>query len=131
MAVSFSLAPRAGWAVTALVGAFLLVDAVGKLARLAPYVASSAQFGLTPNAVVAIGAVLLVSTVLYLVPRTSVLGAILLTGYLGGAAATHVEHPGSGSYGFAVAVGVLVWAGLYLREPRLHALVPLRRPDQP
>ena len=68
---------------------------------------------------------LLVSTLLYLLSRTAVLGAILVTGYLGGAVATHVRV-GDGSYLFAAAFGVLAWVGLYLREPRLRALLPLR-----
>ena len=67
-------------------------------------------------------------TVLYLIPRTSVLGAILLTGYLGGAVATHVRVGGPlFSVIFPVIFGVLVWGGLYLREDRLRTLLPLRR----
>jgi hypothetical protein len=73
--------------------------------------------------------VLLVSTVLYLIPHTCVLGAILLTGYLGGAVATHVRvgHPLFTHTLFPVYFGVLLWAGLYLRDERLRALLPLRR----
>jgi len=72
--------------------------------------------------------VLLVCTVLYLIPLTSVLGAILLTGYLGGAVATHVRA-GEGLFSlvFPIIFGVLIWLGLYLRDDRLRALVPLRR----
>jgi hypothetical protein len=70
---------------------------------------------------------LLASTVLYLIPRTSVLGAILLTGYLGGAVATHVRV-GAGLFSvlFPVFFGVLIWGGLVLRDDRLRALLPLR-----
>ena len=63
--------------------------------------------------------------ILYLIPQTSVLGAILLTGYLGGAVATHVRA--AEAFWFPLIFGVLVWLGLFLREPRVRALVPLRR----
>ena len=74
-----------------------------------------------------LGLVLLACTVLYVVPRTSVLGAILLTGYLGGAVASHVRV-GEGLFPvfFPVMVGVLLWLGLYLRDVRLRSLIPLR-----
>ena len=76
-------------------------------------------------------AIELVCLVLYLVPRTSVLGALLLTGYLGGAVATHVrvENPLLTHTLFPLYVGAMLWGGLYLRESRLHALLPLRRGD--
>ncbi|HZN08945.1 MAG TPA: DoxX family protein, partial [Pyrinomonadaceae bacterium] len=71
--------------------------------------------------------VLIICTVLYLIPKTAVLGAILLTGYLGGAVATHVRA-GDGAFGvgFAIAFGALVWLGIYLRDERLRELVPFR-----
>ncbi len=75
----------------------------------------------------ALGILELACTVVYLIPRTSVLGAILLTGYLGGATATHVRV-GDPFYG-PILLGVLVWGGLFLREPRLRALIPFRRPS--
>lgn len=68
----------------------------------------------------------LVSAVLYLVPATSVLGAIILTGYLGGAIATHVRV-GDPSWPFVLILGIAIWGGLFLRDPRLRALIPLRR----
>jgi hypothetical protein len=68
----------------------------------------------------AIGLLLLACTLIYVIPRTTILGAILLTGYLGGAAATHViQRSGAFPIAFAIGFGVLVWAGLILREPRL------------
>jgi len=75
----------------------------------------------------------LVSTTLYVIPITSVLGAILLTGYLGGAIATHlrVADPLFSHILFPTYLGVLLWGGLYLREPRLRALLPLRSPKAP
>lgn len=79
------------------------------------------------STIVAIGAVLLVCTLLYVIPQTSVLGAILLTAHLGGAVAVQVRvgHPLFES-SFPIIFGVLVWLGVYLREPRLRAFVPLR-----
>jgi hypothetical protein len=71
-----------------------------------------------------LGIVELTCTILYVIPRTSVLGAILLTGYLGGATATHVRV--ADAYFMPILVGVLVWLGLYLRDTRLRALVPFR-----
>jgi len=74
-----------------------------------------------------IGVVELICTVVYLVPKTSVLGAILLTGYLGGATATHVRMEDPNFYG-AIIFGVLLWGGLYLRDRRVRALIPLKTP---
>jgi hypothetical protein len=69
----------------------------------------------------------LASALIYVIPQTAVLGAILMTGYLGGATATHV-HAEEVEFMIPVAVGVLVWGGLFLRDPRIRALIPLRRP---
>ena len=84
------------------------------------------QQGYPVQFLVPIGVVELVCTILYLIPRTSVLGAILLTGYLGGATATHVRAA-EVAFIFPVSFGVLLWLGLYLRDSRIRALVPLRR----
>jgi len=91
-------------------------------------VEGSVQLGYPEKVVVAIGVVLLVCTLLYVIPQTSILGAILLTGYLGGAIATHVRvgNPLFTHVLFPVYVGVMVWGGLFLRDKRLRALVPLR-----
>lgn len=107
---------------------FLLFDAVIKLMRIAPVVESFAKLGYPAGLEIPLGTVLLVCTLLYAIPRTAVLGAILLTGYLGGAVATHVRvgDPLASHILFPIYVGVLVWGGLYLRERRLGALVPLR-----
>lgn len=106
-----------------LVILFLLVDAAGKILRLAPYVEGTAKVGYPPGSLVPLGIVLLVSTLLYAIPRTAVLGAILLTGYLGGAVATHVrmEQP----FVVPVVLGILVWGCLYLRDARLREILPL------
>jgi hypothetical protein len=108
---------------------FLLIDAVGKLLRPAPVVEGTVQLGYPESVILGLGIVLLICTILYLIPRTAILGAILLTGYLGGAVATHVRvgSPLFSHILFPVYVAVLVWGGLFLREERLRALIPLRR----
>src|ERR1700682_5057951 len=114
----------AGRIISTLVVLFLLFDAVAKLMKIAPVLQAFTQLGFPPSLAVPIGAVLLVCTILYVIPPTSILGAILLTAYLGGATVTHVRA-GQPFY-FPVIFGVLVWGGLYLRENRLRALIPLR-----
>jgi DoxX-like family len=117
----------AGRIITALIALFLLMDGIMKLFKPALVVEATVKLGYPESTIIPIGIVLVVSTVLYLVPRTSVLGAILLTGYLGGAVATHVRvAEGLFPVFFAVIFGVLVWLGLYLRDDRLRALIPLR-----
>lgn len=118
----------AGWIMSALPILLLLVDGVMKLVKPAPVVEATVGLGYPESSIVGIGIVLLVCTIVYAIPRTSILGAILLTGYLGGAVATHVRV-GAGLFPvvFAVFFGVLVWGGVYLRDERLRALVPLRR----
>ena len=117
----------AGRIVSALPALFLLMDVVMKLFKTAPVVEETARLGY-PDVMFGLGLVLLACTVLYVIPTTSVLGAILLTGYLGGAVASHVRV-GGGLFPvfFPVMVGVLLWLGLYLRDVRLRSLVPLRR----
>ncbi len=119
----------AGYVLTGLVAAFLTFDTVMKLLQLAPAVQGTTELGYPAGTVVVIGAIELVCLVLYLIPPTSVLGALLLTGYLGGAIATHVRvgSPLPTHTLFPVYVALVLWGGLYLREPRLRALVPLRR----
>jgi DoxX-like family len=113
----------------ALVTVFLLVDGAGKVLRLAPYVEGTAKVGYPATCLVPLGMVLVASTILYAIPRTAVLGAVLLTGYLGGATATHVRM-GQPFY-FPVVFGALVWACLYLRDDRVRALLPFdRRPNE-
>ena len=115
-----------GRIITVLVGLFLLFDSGVKLIKAPSAVQGTIQLGYPESAVVPIGVTLLVSLVLYLVPRTSILGAILLTGYLGGATATMVRVS-SPWVPMPVVVGMLVWAGLYFRDPQLRTLIPLRR----
>lgn len=118
----------AGRILTALPALFLLADGAAKLVKPAAVVEGTIQLGYPESAIVGMGVTLLVCTVLYAVPRTSVLGAILLTGYLGGAVATHVRvsNPWFSHILFPVYLGVLIWGGRYLCDERLRALVSLR-----
>jgi len=113
-----------GRVITGLVGAFLLWDAACKLLLLPIVVEHSAKVGLDKPRIIAIGLTLLVSLVVHSIPRTAVLGAVLLTGYLGGAVCTHVLfNDGAFPIGFALTFGALVWTGLYLRDSRVGALI--------
>jgi hypothetical protein len=114
-----------GRIISALVILFLVADSVGKVMKFAPYMEGTVRVGYPASLVVPLGIVLLICTVVYAIPITSVLGAILLTGYLGGATATHVRI--GQPFWFPVIVGVLLWAALFLREERLRALIPLRK----
>ena len=104
---------------------FMLFDGGAKVVRFAPYVEGTVKAGYADSLVVPLGLVGLVCTILYAVPQTSILGAILLTAYYGGATATHVRL-GQPFY-FPIVFGVLVWIAMFLREPRLRSLIPLRR----
>jgi hypothetical protein len=119
----------AGWVLSGLVIAFMLMDATMKLLALPVVLEAGSALGL-PGAATArgLGILLLVCTLLYAAPRTNVLGAILATGYLGGAVATHVRMgtPLLTHVLFGVYVGVLMWAGLWLRDADVRRLVPLR-----
>ena len=117
-----------GWVLSVLPALFLLFDAGMKLVKPDFVVKATTDLGYSDSTIVPLGVVLLVSTVLYLLPQTAVLGAILLTGYLGGAVATHVHH-GDGAFEivFPAIFGALLWAGLVLRDERLHSLLPVRR----
>jgi hypothetical protein len=119
----------AGRIASGLVTAFLLFDAVIHVLQLPFAVEGTTQLGYPASSVFTIGVAELVCLVLYVIPRTSVLGAILLTGYLGGAVATHlrVGSPLVGFTLFPFYVGALLWGGLYLRNERLRALVPFTR----
>ncbi len=120
-----------GTAMSGLIILFLLFDGGIKLVPLEIVTQTSGEIGLPTDASFArtLGILTLVGTVLYAIPRTSVLGAILLTGYMGGAIATHLRI-GSPLFShtlFGVYLGLLIWGGLYLRDPRLRQLIPFRR----
>ncbi len=125
---SAAKAVRTGRVLSGLTIAFLLLDALMKVARARVAVEGTVQVGYPENTVVGIGIALLISTLLYAIPQTSVLGAILVTGYLGGAVATNVRvaNPLFGYVLFPVYVAILLWGGLYLRDRRLRALLPFR-----
>ena len=108
--------------------AFMLFDAIIKLVRIQPVIDTFRQMGIPGNLAVEIGIIGLVCTVLYAIPRTAVLGAILLTAFLGGGIESHVRigSPLFSHVLFGVYLGLFVWGGLFLREPRLRALIPLR-----
>lgn len=108
---------------------FLVFDTVLKLVRAAPAVEGTAQLGYPAGLVVGIGIIEAICLVAYVIPGTSVLGAILLTGYLGGAVATHVRvgSPLFSHILFPIYVGVLIWGALVARDERVRALIPLRR----
>lgn len=122
----------AGWVVGGLPALFLMADGAARLFKPAPVVETPVGLGYPEGVIVGMGVVLLACTALYEIPKTSVLGAILLTGYLGGAVATHVRvGAGWSPVLFPAAFGVLLWAGLAPREPRLWSLVPLRSSSRP
>ena len=114
-----------GRILTTFATAFLLFDGVMKLVKPPVVVKATVELGYPESSIVGIGVLLLVCTLIHLIPRTSILGAILLTGYLGGAVATNVRvgNPLFSHVLFPVYVGVMVWGGLYLRDPRLRALI--------
>ena len=114
-----------GWACTILAVAGLVFSAVIKFIGPADMVKEFGRLGWPSELAFALGVVELTCAILYLIPQTSVLGAILLTGYLGGATATHVRI--SDNFIPPIVVGVLVWLGLFLRDLRLRILIPLRR----
>ena len=116
-----------GWIMSALPALFLLVDGAMKLVKPEVVVKTTVELGYDESVILPLGVVLLACTTLYLIPRTAVLGAILLTGYLGGAVATHVRA-GHGPFEilFPVVFGALLWGGLALRDHRLRDLIPLR-----
>jgi len=109
--------------------AFMLFDAVTKLLRIAPVLAACGQLGLPVGLVLPIGAILLVATALYAYPRTAVLGAVLLTGFLGGAIAIQLRagSPAFAAFSFPMLMAVLAWGPLFLTDARVRAVMPVRR----
>lgn len=116
------------WAgrILSIIPALMLLFSAGmKLSHHEKVVEGFAKFGYPESSLTPIGVIEVLCALLYAIPQTSVLGAILVTGYLGGAVATHVRI---GDAFFApLLLGVIAWAGLFLRDPRLRALLPLRR----
>ncbi|APR84555.1 Arginine/ornithine antiporter ArcD [Minicystis rosea] len=118
----------AGRILSGLGAAFLIFDSAMKLALIEPVRASFPELGYPVSLARGIGLLQLICVAFYVLPRTAVLGAVLLTGYLGGAIATHVRigNPLFSHVLFPVYVAAMLWGGLYLREPRLRALLPFR-----
>jgi hypothetical protein len=110
-----------GRVLMALIVAFLLFDGAVKLIPIEPVLEAFRRLGYPVELARSLGALLLSCTALYVIPRTQVLGALLLTAYLGGATATHVRI--GDPFWFPIVMGVLLWASIYLREPRLRALL--------
>jgi hypothetical protein len=120
---------RAGWAMSGLAIAFLLMDASMKLMALPVVLQAQAELGFQGEDMAReLGAILLACTLLYAAPQTAVLGAIMLTGFLGGAVAVklRIGDPLFTHVLFGVYVGILVWGGIYLRDARLRQILPLR-----
>ena len=118
-----------GRIITAFPALFLFVDSVMKLLKPPPVVQATVELGYPESSIIGLGIVLLACVVLYVIPKTSVLGAILLTAYLGGAVATHVRV-GSPLFThtlFPVYLAALIWGGLFLRDSRLRMLIPLTK----
>jgi hypothetical protein len=116
-----------GRIISALVALMFTFDGVGHVMKPAQVVEAFARLGYPLSASVGLGVLLLISTAIYVTPKTSIFGAILLTGYLGGAVSTHVRA-GSSMFEtiFPVIFGGLVWLGVYLRDAKLRALIPIR-----
>ena len=119
----------AGFALSGLSIAFLLMDATMKVLRLPVVLDTTAHLGWPASSVLTLAVILFAATALYAIPATAVLGAVVITGYLGGAVATHlrIASPLFSHVLFGVYIGVMGWGGLDLRDARLRALFPLRR----
>ena len=115
----------AGRVLSGIISVLLLADAIFKLFPVKEVIEGSVKLGYSPDVMPAIGITLLGCVILYMIPRTSVFGALLLTGYLGGAIATHVRvgDPLFSHVLFPTYVAAVVWGGLYLRNAKLRALV--------
>ncbi|MEP7143261.1 MAG: DoxX family protein [Ferruginibacter sp.] len=127
MEITKPVSKKAIWAgriISGLCILFLLADAIMKVAKTAPSVEGSIQLGWPEQSIQSIGILLLCCTVLYIIPRTAIAGAVLLTGFLGGATAIMIRadipgHP----YFFPVVLGILIWFGLFLRDEKLRTLI--------
>lgn len=126
-----SISKGARWGsriITALIVLFMIFDGVTKIMKVPQVMEANVPLGIPEGQIPGIGILLLVCLAIYLIPQTSVLGAILLTGYLGGAIEANLRaQMGAFPLLFGATFGVLVWLGIYLREPGLHSLIPLKR----
>ena len=115
-----------GWVLSALAILFLILDEGSKLFKPAPVVEAFATLQIPASLIVSVGVLGLVCTLIYAIPQTAFLGAILLTGFLGGAISIHMRH-GDPLFNllFPGIIGLFVWGGLFLRDSRLRTLIPL------
>jgi hypothetical protein len=118
---------RTGWGLTGLGGLGLIMSSSMKLSHGADIVAGFGKFGIAEHLIMPIGVVELLVAILYLVPKTSLFGAVLAAGYLGGAVMTHLRV--GDPVVAPIILGIIIWVGLWLREPRLRALTPLLTKD--
>ena len=120
---------RTGWILSGMVIAFMIVDAGGTLLAIEPIKKATLEIGYPLDRMWLIGVLSLICLLLYAIPATCVLGAIILTGFLGGAISSHLRVAGTLTPEMIVSLilGVLAWGGLWLRDPRLRVLIPLRR----
>ena len=117
----------AGYILSVIPILFLLMDGIMKIFKPGVVVDATKELGYSESVIVPLGIVLIVSTIIYAIPRTAVFGAVLLTGYLGGAVATHVRVGGPAfNVVFPLIVASLFWGGLYLRDQRVAQLLPFR-----
>lgn len=118
-----------GRILSALVVAFLLFDGISKLIQPAAVIEATEALGYSEGSIFILGILVLIGTLLYIIPQTSVLGAIFLTAFLGGAVASHLRigNPLVSHTLFPVYFGLMLWAGLYLRDRRLHRIIPFFR----
>ena len=126
---SSASAKWSGGALSGLAVAFLIFDSIGKLRQVQPVIDGTISLGYPRDVVFGLGVTLAICVLVYLIPRTSLLGAVLLTGYLGGAVATHVRvgNPLFTHVLFPTYIAALLWGGLMLRDPRLRVFIPWRR----
>lgn len=116
---------KIGWVISILIALMLMVDGVMKIIQPVEVIDATTQLGYSVSSILTIGIILIVCTILYLYPKTSFLGAILLTGYLGGAVATHlrINNPVFSHQLFPVYLGIVVWLGAALRHPIIRQLL--------
>ncbi|MBW3466916.1 DoxX family protein [Arthrospiribacter ruber] len=115
---------KIGWAISILISLMLMLDGVMKIIQPTEVIEATTQLGYRENSILSIGIILIIITILYLFPRTSFLGAILLTGFLGGAVATHfrIDNPLFSHQLFPVYLGIFIWLGVALRHPTIRQI---------
>lgn len=117
----------AGWIITGLVSLLFLLGAVGCFVKSPQTVQGMAKYGFAGSTLPILGTLMLLCAVFYLIPRTAVFGAVLMTAWLGGAVVTHIRASENAMAFAPVLFAGFVWLGVYLREPRLHHVLPVRK----